>query len=152
MRKKKGVNYWDTVFEERNNTVLLGTLFPWSPVQDSVWKSPNNSISSPVLDYFWRAMCCISHCTSQKSYHGFSRAYSACFIGSTNYSCRVCLCQLTHLHFVGIPLMCSATLTSASRCCFWSPVRSQRKMLMNTGLLPPARTARLLAQPPQEQL
>lgn len=95
-RKQRGVNHWDAVLKKSNNTFLHRMPFLWSPVKDNVWKRAQKAvISSPILDYFWRATCCISHCTNQKSCQGLLHTYSACFTGTINYSCRVCLCQFT---------------------------------------------------------
>lgn len=125
-RKRRGVNEWDTVFEESNNMLLQGMLFLWSPVRDNVWKRAQKAvISSPILDYFWRATCCISRCTSQKSCQGFLHIYSAWFTGTINYSCRVCLSQFTCISWAHP--YCVLQSWPLRQYCFWSTVRSHRK-------------------------
>lgn len=143
-RKRRGVNDGDTVLEESNNTFLQGMLFLLSPVRDNVWKGAQKAvISSPTLDYFWRATCCISHCTSQKSCQGFLHIYSAWFTGTINYSCRLCLYQFTRASWAHH--WCVLQSRPLSQRCFWSTVRSHRKMLTSIGLLLPASIVRPLA-------
>lgn len=90
-----------------------------------VKKSQKAVLSSPILDYFWRATCRISHCRSQKSCQGFLHIFSAWFTGTMNYSCRVCLCQFTCISWAHPS--CVLQSWPLSQCCFWNTDRSHRK-------------------------
>lgn len=92
-------------------TFLQGMLLLWSPVRDNVWKRAQKAVmSGPILDYFWRATCCISHCTSQKSCQGF---YTYILPDSQGPLIIVVACAyVSSLIILGTPLMSSAILTS----------------------------------------